>query len=405
MGAITPLGHSVIETWEALVDGQSGVRHTTVADVSEFPSKISGEIQGLSFPEYLSTKKQRGMTFTSKIAVIAANEAVQDSGINMKEANLTRVGVLLGTSAASTIEEGEQATREFIKRGSRRVSPAYGLRFWPNMPSYFIAEQYGSRGYSGTICTACASATQAIGEAAELIKRGTADVMITGGADSSVSLSAFASFVGMGAIATSYNEEPHRAMRPWDLAREGFIWAQGSAILVMESLEHAQARGAHIYAEIVGFGVTNDHYHQIAPNPEGAGAALAMRLALQSADLPTTAVDYINAHGTSTPLGDVAETRAIRQVFEERANQIPTNSTKSMLGHSMGAGGAIEAVVCIKSIEDGILHPTINYETPDPECDLDYVPNQSRRVDVRVAMSNSFGMGGQNAVLILSAFD
>jgi 3-oxoacyl-[acyl-carrier-protein] synthase II len=209
----------------------------------------------------------------------------------------------------------------------------------------------------------------------------------------------------MRALATSYNENPQQAMRPWDIDREGFIWAEGGAILVLESLSHAQTRGAHIHAEVLGFGVSNDYYHQIAPHPDGTGAALAMSLALQSANLPPSAVHYINAHGTSTPLGDLAETKAIKQVFGEYAPTIPVNSTKSMIGHTMGAGGAIEAVVCIKSIQEGKLHPTINYETPDPECDLDYVPNQSRDVDVKVAISNSFGMGGQNAVLVLAAFD
>ncbi len=269
------------------------------------------------------------------------------------------------------------------------------------MASYFVAEKYQVRGHNGTICTACAAATQAIGEAAEVIRRGAAEVMITGGTESMVSQTMLAGFVAMRALSTSFNDEPERAMRPFDANREGFVGSQGSAMFILESLAHAQARGARIYAEVLGFGTSNDGFHMIAPDPEGSGAALAIRRALTNADVEPEAVDYINAHAASTPLGDLAETKAIKAVYGKHAYEIPISSTKSMIGHLMGATGAVEAMACVLSIQEGIIHPTINYETPDPECDLDYVPNEARQAEVKIAVSNSFGLGGQNAVLVL----
>jgi 3-oxoacyl-[acyl-carrier-protein] synthase II len=313
------------------------------------------------------------------------------------------MGVVIGTSGGNVIEETEAAYKQLDQGNSHRLSPFQILRLWPNMPAYFVAEAYNLRGYSSTVCTACASATQAIGEAARMIRRGEASVILAGGSDSMVSETALAGFTAMRALSTRYNREPQRAMRPFDKDRDGFIAAMGSAFLVLESLEHAKARGAQILAEVIGAGVSNDAFHMIAPDPEGVGAALAMQRALDEAGLDPQAVDYINAHAASTPLGDAAETNAIKRVFGERAYRIPISSSKSMLGHMMGATGAVEAVACVMSILTGIVHPTINYETPDPECDLDYVPNQAREVDVKVAMSNSFGLGGQNAVLILGA--
>jgi len=277
------------------------------------------------------------------------------------------------------------------------------VRLWPNMASYFVAEKYQVRGHNGTVCTACAAATQAIGEAAEVIRRGAAEVMITGGTESMLSQTMLAGFVAMRALATNYNDEPERAMRPFEANREGFVGAQGCAMLILESLAHAQARGARIYAEVLGFDTSNDAFHMIAPDPEGNGAALAIRRALTDAGVEPEAVGYINAHAASTPLGDLAETKAIKTVFGKRAYDIPVSSTKSMIGHMMGATGAVEALACVMSIQEGVIHPTINYETPDPECDLDYVPNEARQAEVKVAVSNSFGLGGQNAVLVLRA--
>jgi len=277
------------------------------------------------------------------------------------------------------------------------------VRLWPNMASYFVAEKYQVRGHNGTVCTACAAATQAIGEAAEVVRRGAAEVMITGGTESMLSQTMLAGFVAMRALATNYNDEPERAMRPFEANREGFVGAQGCAMLILESLAHAQARGARIYAEALGFGTSNDAFHMIAPDPEGSGAALAIRRALANAGVEPEAVGYINAHAASTPLGDLAETKAIKTVFGKRAYDIPVSSTKSMIGHMMGATGAVEAVACVMTLNEGIIHPTINYETPDPECDLDCVPNEARQAEVKVAASNSFGLGGQNAVLVLRA--
>jgi len=271
------------------------------------------------------------------------------------------------------------------------------------MASYFVAEKYQVRGHNGTICTACAAATQAIGDATEVIRRGAAEVMITGGTESMVSRTMLAGFVAMRALPTNYNDDPERAMRPFDANREGFVGSQGGAMFILESLAHAQSRGARIYAEVLGFGTSNDAFHMIAPDPEGSGAALAIRRALADAGVGPEAVGYINAHGASTPLGDVAETKAIKAAYGKHAYEIPVSSTKSMIGHLMGATGAVEAIACVMTLNEGIIHPTINYETPDPECDLDYVPNEARRAEVKVAASNSFGLGGQNAVLVLGA--
>jgi len=271
------------------------------------------------------------------------------------------------------------------------------------MASYFVAEKYQVRGHNGTICTACAAATQAIGDATEVIRRGGAEVMITGGTESMVSQTMLAGFTAMRALPTNYNDDPERAMRPFDANREGFVGSQGSAMFILESLAHAQARGARIYAEVLGSGTSNDGFHMIAPDPEGRGAALAIRRALADAGVEPEDVGYINAHGASTPLGDMAETKAIKTAYGKHAYDIPISSTKSMIGHLMGATGAVEAMACVMTLNEGIVHPTINYETPDPECDLDYVPNEARQAEVKVAASNSFGLGGQNAVLVLGA--
>lgn len=403
MGAITPVGNTVVETWEALKAGRSGIKRVTLMDVSPWPCQIAGELKGFDADQFVPRKKGRYMTLATKLAVIAAGQALEDSGLDLEKEDRDRIGVLIGTAGASIVEETERAVARLMERRTRRSSPFQIVRMWSNMPAHSIAEAYQLRGYSGTVCTACASATQAIGEAAEVIRRGAAEVMITGGTESIISRTVLAAFTAMRALATHYNDDPEHAMRPFDANREGFVPAQGSAVLILESLAHAQARGAHIYAEVLGYGVSNDAYHIIVPDPEGTGAGLAVSRALESAGVGIEAVDYINAHGTATPLGDAAETKAIKAAFGRRAYEIPISSTKSMIGHMMGATGAVEALVCVMSIQEGIIHPTINYETPDPDCDLDYVPNQARRVKVEVAVSNSFGLGGQNAVLVLGA--
>ncbi len=403
MSAITPIGNTLMDTWESLVSGRSGAGPITVLDASRYPCQIGAELKGFDPHEYIPRKKARHLAFASQLAVIAAGRAIGHATLDLEQVDRDEIGVMIGTSGGNVIEETETASKQLNQGNSHRLSPFQILRLWPNMPAYFVAEAYNLRGYSSTVCTACASSTQAIGEAARMIRRGEASVILAGGSDSMVSETALAGFTAMRALSTRYNNEPQRAMRPFDKDRDGFIAAMGSAILVLESREHAEARGAQILAEVIGAGVSNDAFHMIAPDPEGVGAALAMQRALDEAGLDPQAVDYINAHAASTPLGDAAETNAIKRVFGERAYRIPISSSKSMLGHMMGATGAVEAIACVMSILTGIVHPTINYETPDPECDLDYVPNQAREVDVKVAMSNSFGLGGQNAVLILGA--
>ncbi|MGD9101653.1 MAG: beta-ketoacyl-ACP synthase II [Anaerolineae bacterium] len=403
MGAVTPVGNTVTETWEALKAGRSGIARITLLDATPWACQVGGELKDFDPRQFIPRKKMRYMTFSSQIAVVAAGQALEDAALDLEGQDRDRIGVLIGTAGGSCIEETELATKRLAQRGAGRLSPFQIVRLWPNMASYFVAEAHQIRGYSGTVSTACASATQAIGEAAEVIRRGEAEVMLTGGTESTVSETLMAGFTAMRALSTSFNDEPERAMRPFDAKRDGFVPAQGSAMLVLESLARAQARGARVYAEVLGHGVSNDAFHMIVPQPEGAGAALAVRAALTSSEVGIEEVDYINAHGTATPLGDAAETQVVKAVFGERAYEIPISSTKSMIGHMMGATGAVEAVACVMSIQEGIIHPTINQENPDPDCDLDYVPNEARQARVRIAVSQSFGLGGQNAALVLGA--
>lgn len=401
LSAITPSGNDVQTTWENLVAGKSGVARITLLDASEFSCQIGAEIKDFDPDEQISSRSGRHMAFASKLALIGSSQALEDSGLVLDGLDRDEIGVIIGTAGGSTIEETEEATKVHVDPSKGRLTPFQILRFWPNMPSYFVAHEHGLRGYNSTVCTACASGTQAIGDAFRMVGSGLAEVMLTGGVESLVAESPFAGFTAMRALATSYNDDPERAMRPFDADREGFVPGQGMAMLVLESYEYARARGARIYAEVLGAGVSNDAYHMIAPDPEGIGASLAIRRAVENAQLNVDEIDYINAHAASTPLGDKAETFAIKRAFGESAYDIPINSTKSMVGHMMGATGALEAIVCIQTINSGILHPTINYETSDPECDLDYVPNQAREVEVTTALSNSFGLGGQNACLVL----
>ncbi len=403
MGAITPVGHTVAETWDALKAGRSGIARITVFDPTPFACQIAGELKGFDPQPFIPRKKTRHMAVASQIAVIATGQALEDAGLDLEQEDRDRIGVFIGTAGGSSVEETERIFERLMEKGSGRLSPFQVVRLWPNMAAYFVAEKYQVRGHNGTVCTACAAATQAIGEATEVIRRGEAEVMITGGTESMISQTMLAGFTAMRALPTSFNDDPERAMRPFEANREGFVGAQGGAMFILESLAHAQARGARIHAEVLGFGTSNDAFHMIAPDPEGSGAALAIRRALADAGVGPEAVGYINAHGASTPLGDLAETKAIKAAYGKHAYDIPINSTKSMIGHLMGATGAVEAMACVLSIQEGIIHPTINYETPDPECDLDYVPNEARRAEVKVAASNSFGLGGQNAVLVLGA--
>lgn len=403
IGAISPLGNSVTELWQGLVNGCSGIRRITQFDASDLPCQIAGEIPDFKPEEYIEKKEARRMPRSSQIALAVAMQAVADAGLPDQVPDPERSGVVFGTGigGADRIDEGLQVLRE---HGYSRVNPFALPAAIPNLAAFYISRQFQVLGPNCTITTACATGTQVIGEAAEFIRRGSADLVITGATEALIRDFAIGGFSSMRALPVNYNEQPHLASRPFDAAREGFIFSEGAAGLILESEEHALARGARIYAEVGGFASSADAFHIAAPDPEASGPARAMRWALENAGVGLQEVDYINAHGTSTPLNDATETRAIKMVFGEHAYKIPVSSTKSMLGHAMGASGALEALACVMAIQENLLPPTINYETPDPECDLDYVPNQARSHTVNVALSNSFGLGGQNACLVLKRY-
>jgi 3-oxoacyl-[acyl-carrier-protein] synthase II len=403
MGAMTPLALTLEETWEGLLAGRSGIGPITKLDASPFPSRIAGELKGFEPLDYLSRKDARRMAGCSQVAVATAHEALADAGLDVPLSDGERVGTLMGT-AVGGFENGVETVDIFREKGLGRLNPLIGISMLANMPSYHVSLWAGAKGPINTVVAACATGTQAVGEAAETIRRGAADVMICGGVEALMHFSVIATFCAMRGLSTR-NDEPEKASRPFDADRDGFIYSEGCAILVLESLEHARARGARIRAEVLGYASSADAFHIAQPDPEGAGACRAMRWALEDAGLSPTDVDYINAHGSSTPINDAVETQAIKQVFGEHAYKLAVNSTKSMLGHMMGGAGAMEAAVCALTVERGMIHPTINQETPDPECDLDYVPEGARRANVRVALSNSFGLGGQNACLAIGRFE
>jgi 3-oxoacyl-[acyl-carrier-protein] synthase II len=402
IGAVTPVGNSAIDTWAALVAGQSGITTVTQFDATPYDSQVAGEVKGFNPELRIARKEVRRMARCSQISVVAAYEAVEDAGLDLKNEDPTRMGVVLGTGVG-----GQDMFVDMIKSGvsanrmrSRPVDVINGL---PNMAAFHISNIFGFRGPLNTVVTACAAGTQAFGVGTEEIRRGAADVMIVGGVEAMISEVFFATFEAMRAV-TTQNDDPPRASRPFDATRDGFVIGEGTAIFVLESLEHALARGAHIYAEVLGWGESADAYHIAAPDPEAKGAALCMRNALADAGVTPDEVSYINAHAAGTPLGDAHETKGIKDVFGPRAYQVPISSTKSMVGHLFGGAGAIEALACIYAVHSDTIHPTINYQTPDPECDLDYVPNVARQTTVNVAMSNSFGLGGQNACLIVGKY-
>ncbi|MFQ6059264.1 MAG: beta-ketoacyl-ACP synthase II [Anaerolineae bacterium] len=401
LGAITPLGLSVEEFWQGLVAGRSGIRRVTEFDASAYPTQIAGLVQGFDPRDYMNRKAARRMSRFSQFAVAATKMALEDASLTI-EGDGTEAGVLLGC-AIGGLSDTQEACRVMLERGGMRISPFVVVMMPPNLAAFQVAYMYGIRGYNSTVTTACAAGTQAIGEATEVIRRGKAQVMITGGTEAGFCELGLALFC-VGRAYSTRNNEPERASRPFDRDRDGFVGGEGCGILILESLEHARKRGARIYAEVLGYGASNDAYHLIAPDPTGSGAARAMAWALEDAGLQPQDVDYINAHGTATPLGDVAETVAIKKVFGDHAYRVPISSTKSMIGHLWGAAGAVEAIACIKTIETGVIHPTINLENPDPECDLDYVPNVAREARVDVAMCNSFGLGGQNACIVLGRY-
>jgi 3-oxoacyl-[acyl-carrier-protein] synthase II len=404
MGVVTPLGNDVATYWSGLVAGRSGVGLIGLYDASDHAVRIAAEVKDFHPPDLLGRKQARRTDRFTQFAIVAADEAVADSELALGgNGDGRRVGVVLGTAIGglTTLLGNFDVMRE---RGERRVSALLVPMMMSNAAAGEIAIRYSLQGQTLSVASACATGNNAIGEGAELIRRGAAEVVICGGSESTMHPLAVAAFNNMQAI-SSRNDEPERASRPFEADRDGFVMGEGAGVFILESLGYAQQRGARIYAEVAGYGTSTDAFHITAPDEKGTGAALAMERALRDAALDPEEIDYINAHGTSTPLNDAMETRAIRRVFGKHADRVAVSSTKSMIGHLLGAGGAVEAVACVKALETGMIHPTINYETPDPECDLDYVPNHAREAHPRTALSNSFGFGGHNASLIFSAWE
>jgi len=403
MGAMTPLGESVDEYWQNLVQGVSGIGVMTLADPDSYPCKVAGEVSGFDPGQYFNAKEARRMARFSQLAVAASGMAVEDAHLDLAKEDPERLGVVIGTGVGG-FPETEDNARILVDKGGMRMSPYFIPMILPNMAAANVSRVFGLKGYTATAITACAAGNQAIGEAAEAIRRGVADTILAGGCEAGISQLGLGGFNVIKAL-TRQNDPPEKASRPFDAKRDGFVPAEGSAILILESLEHALDRGANILAEMVGYGVSSDAYHTVHPDKDGAGAARAMKWALESAGIGPDEVDYINAHGTSTPANDAMETKAIKKVFGEQAYKLPISSTKSMTGHALGGAGALEAVASVKTILHGEVHPTINYENLDPECDLDYVPVKSRSLQVDTVLSNGFGFGGQNACLVFRRFE
>lgn len=404
LGVVTSLGCDVERFWQALLEGKSGITRIDTIDVSDLPYQIAGLVRDLNIDEFIPTKDARRMSRVSKYSLIAAQKAVSDSKLPIPLENPDRVGVYYGT-AIGGLEQADEGLQKMRNEGWKRVNPFVIPAALPNMPAFHVTLHYGAHGPNCTFTTACATGTQTVGEATHAIRYGKADVIIAGAAEGMIERYTVAGFANMRAVPTSFNDEPERASRPFDAKREGFVFSEGAAFLILESQEHAQKRNAKIYAEIVGYACSNDAFHVAAPDPTAAGATRTMKWAIKDAGILPEQINYINAHGTSTIANDATETKAIKQLFGEYAYQIPVSSTKSMLGHAMGGSGAVEAVVCALSIDRGKIHGTINYEYPDPELDLDYVPDGMRELDIKYAMSNSFGLGGQNACIVLRRFE
>ncbi|MCA9156208.1 MAG: beta-ketoacyl-ACP synthase II [Planctomycetales bacterium] len=399
LGIVTSLSCQVDDLWERVLAGQSGIHALRIIDSTNFKVKFAGDIYDWDPSDYIDRKEHKRLDRFTQFAMVAGIEAVRDSGIDFSQESTFRCGVVLGSGIGGLAEIEIQLER-LLTKGPDRVSPFTIPKLMLNAAGGQLSIEFGIRGPNYTVATACASATNAIGDAFKLIQHGDADVMITGGTEAAITAMGVAGFQNMKAL-SERNDDPPRASRPFDLDRDGFVLSEGAGILIFEELEHAKARGAKIYAEVLGFGASGDAGHITQPDAEGTGAARSMSNALQDAGLNPDAVHYINAHGTSTPLGDKAETQAIKRVFGEHAPKISISSTKSQLGHSLGASGGIELVLSVKAIQKGVVPPTINLETPDPECDLDYTPNQPRERAIDVAMSNSFGFGGHNASIVV----
>ena len=401
-GAVTPVGNTAEEFWASLLAGRSGIGPITRFDASQMPTRIAGEIKGFDPLKYIDKKDDRKFDRFLKYAVASAVMAVEDAGLKTDRVDATRFGVLVG-SGIGGIETLLEQYAILTEKGPDRVSPFFVPMIIVNMASGVISMRFGARGPNSSVVTACATGNHAIGDAMRIIQRGDADVMIAGGAEAIIVPLTIAGFCQMKAMSTR-NDDPTKASRPFDAERDGFVCGEGGGLVVLESLEHARAREARIYAEIVGYGMTGDAHHMTAPDPEGDGAARAMAAALRDATLEPSSVGYINAHGTSTPYNDKFETIAIKRVFGGHAKKLAVSSTKSMTGHLLGAAGGIEAIATAFALHHGMLPPTMNYEKPDPDCDLDYIPNQARKQEIEVALSNAFGFGGTNATLAFKKY-
>ncbi|MGG7618532.1 beta-ketoacyl-ACP synthase II [Bacillus coreaensis] len=401
VGAVTPVGNNVETAWNNVLAGVSGVGPLTRLNADEYPAKVAAEVKDFQVEDFIDKKDARKMDRFTHYAVAAAKMAVDDSGLEINDSNSHNIGVWIG-SGIGGMETFESQYETFLSRGYRRVSPFFVPMMIPDMATGQVSITLGARGFNSCTVTACATGTNSIGDAFKVIQRGDAIAMVTGGAEAPITKMSVAGFCANTALST--NPDPSKASRPFDQNRDGFVIGEGAGIVVLEELEHALARGAKIYAEIVGYGATGDAYHITAPAPGGEGGARAMKMAINDAGLNVNEVNYVNAHGTSTDYNDRFETLAIKEVFGEHAYKLAVSSTKSMTGHLLGAAGGVEAIFSVLAIKEGMIPPTINYETPDPECDLDYVPNEARKQEVEVAMSNSLGFGGHNATIVFKAY-
>ncbi len=402
IGMVTPVGTGKEVFWDSLINGKSGIGPITRFDASELPTRMAGEVKGFDPLAYLDKKEARRMDRFTHFAFAATQMALNDAGLNPESLKSETVGVIIGTGVGG-IETVEEQAKILFSKGPNRISPFFVPMMISNIAGAQIAINYGFKGPNLTMVSACASSTNSVGEAFRLIQNGELEIVVTGGTEAPVIQLATAGFCAMRALSTR-NDQPEKASRPFDRERDGFVMGEGAGILILESLTHAQARGAYIYAEVAGYGVSCDAYHITASDPDGAGAAKCMELTIKDAGLTPNDVDYINAHGTSTQIGDVSETLAVKSVFGSYAKNVPISSTKSMTGHLLGAAGGIETIICALAIERGEIPPTINYENPDPECDLNYVPNERIRREIKVTMTNSFGFGGHNATILLRKF-
>lgn len=401
MGAITPVGNDVESFWKNIKEGKCGIDYITYFNTDAFKVKIAAEVKDFKPEEYMDRKEAKRMDRFCQYALAAAKEAIEDSGLDMENMNKERLGVLIG-SGIGGLATIEKEVRTLVEKGPNRVSPLFIPMAIGNMAAGNVAIKYGAKGVCTSVITACATGTNAIGDAMRMLQYGMADVIIAGGTEASVTQIGLAGFTNLTALSNS--NDPKAASTPFDANRSGFVMGEGAGILILETLENAQNRGAKIYAEVVGYGSTCDAYHMTAPAPDGEGGARAMKIAMEDAGIKPEEVSYINAHGTSTPLNDKFETMAIKAVLGEQAYKVPISSTKSMTGHALGAAGAMEGIICIKAMEDGFIPPTIGYNTPDPDCDLDYVPNKGREAELKYTMSNSLGFGGHNATIIFKKF-